>query len=149
MIADGGTFSDGEQHLLPVLSDKEYITETLAMPIRGEETRTFSLDSLFNNNSRTTTDRRLTVEFTGNPAWYAIQALPSLSLPTSNNAISWATAYYANTLASFIMNSQPKIKAVFESWKLQGGTKETFLSNLQKNQELKNILNVDRRKEDK
>ena len=38
MVADGGTFSDGEQHLLPVLSDKEYITETLAMPIRGEET---------------------------------------------------------------------------------------------------------------
>jgi len=102
------------------------------MPVRGEETRTFSLDHLFNQQSRTATDRKLTVEFTGNPAWYAIQALPSLSLPTSNNAISWATAYYANTLASFIMNSQPKIKAVFESWKLQGGTKETFLSNLQK-----------------
>ena len=65
MVADGGTFSDGEQHLLPVLSNKEYITETLAMPIRGEETRTFSLDSLFNRNSRTATDRRLTVEFTG------------------------------------------------------------------------------------
>ena len=86
MIADGGTFSDGEQHLLPVLSDKEYITETLAMPIRGEETRTFSLDSLFNNNSRTTTDRRLTVEFTGNPAWYAVQALPVLSQPRTDNA---------------------------------------------------------------
>ena len=71
IVADGGTFSDGEQHLLPVLSDKEYITETLAMPVRGEETRTFSLDSLFNGNSRTATDRRLTVEFTGNPAWYA------------------------------------------------------------------------------
>ena len=96
--------------------------------------------TLFNQQSRTATDRKLTVEFTGNPAWYAIQALPSLSLPTSNNAISWATAYYVNTLASFIMNSQPKIKAVFESWKLQGGTKETFLSNLQKNQEVKNII---------
>ena len=110
------------------------------MPVRGEETRTFSLGRLFNQQSKTATDRKLTVEFTGNPAWYAIQALPSLSLPTSNNAISWATAYYANTLASFIMNSQPKIKAVFESWKLQGGTKETFLSNLQKNQEVKNII---------
>ena len=110
------------------------------MPVRGEETRTFSLDHLFNQQSKTATDRKLTVEFTGNPAWYAIQALPSLSLPASNNAISWATAYYANTLASFIMNSQPKIKAVFESWKLQGGTKETFLSNLQKNQEVKNII---------
>ena len=140
MIADSGTFSDGEQQLLPVLSDKEHLVETLPMPVRGEETRTFSLDSLFNQHSKTATDRKLTIEFTGNPAWYAIQALPSLSLPVNNNAISWATAYYANTLASYIMNSRPRIKAVFDSWKLQGGTKETFLSNLQKNQEVKNIL---------
>ncbi len=140
MIADSGTFSDGEQQLLPVLSNKEHLVETLPMPVRGEETRTFSLDSLFNYHSKTATDRKLTIEFTGNPAWYAIQALPSLSLPENNNAISWATAYYANTLASYIMNSQPRIKAVFDSWKLQGGTKETFLSNLQKNQEVKNIL---------
>ena len=140
MIADSGTFSDGEQQLVPVLSNKEHLVETLPMPIRGEETRTFSLDSLFNRHSKTATDRKLTIEFTGNPAWYAIQALPSLSLSVNNNAISWATAYYANTLASYIMNSQPRIKAVFDSWRLQGGTKETFLSNLQKNQEVKNIL---------
>ena len=140
MVADGGTFSDGEQHLLPVLSNKEYITETLAMPIRGEETRTFSLDSLFNRNARTATERRLTVEFTGNPAWYAVQALPVLSLPSTDNAVSWATAYYANSLAGFIANSQPRIKAVFDSWKLAGGTKETFLSQLEKNQDVKNIL---------
>ena len=140
MIADSGTFSDGEQQLLPVLSNKEHLVETLPMPVRGEETRTFSFDSLFNHHSKTATDRKLTIEFTGNPAWYAIQALPSLSLPENNNAISWATAYYANTLASYIMNSQPRIKAVFDSWKLQGGTKDTFLSNLQKNQEVKNIL---------
>lgn len=140
MVADGGAFSDGEQHLLPVLSNKEYITETLAMPIRGEETRTFSLDSLFNRNSRTATDRRLTVEFTGNPAWYAVQALPVLSLPVNDNAISWATAWYANSLAGFIANSQPRIKAVFDSWKAVGGTKETFLSQLEKNQDVKNIL---------
>ncbi len=140
MIADGGTFSDGEQHLLPVLSNKVYLTETLAMPIRGEQTRTFSLDSLFNGNSRTATDRRLTVEFTGNPAWYAVQALPVLSLPTGDNAISWATAYYANSLAGFIANSQPRIKTIFDSWKATGGTKETFLSQLEKNQDVKNIL---------
>lgn len=140
MIADGGTFSDGEQHLLPVLSNKEYITETLAMPIRGKETRTFSLDSLFNDNSRTATERRLTVEFTGNPAWYAVQALPVLSQPIGDNAVSWATAYYANSLAGYIANSQPRIKTVFDSWRVAGGTKETFLSQLQKNQDVKNIL---------
>ena len=140
MVADGGTFSDGEQHLLPVLSNKEYITETLAMPVRGGETRTFSLDSLFNGNSRTATDRRLTVEFTGNPAWYAVQALPVLSQPATDNAISWATAFYANTLAGYIANSQPRIKAVFDNWRLSGGTKDTFLSQLEKNQDVKNIL---------
>ena len=113
MIADSGTFSDGEQQLLPVLSNKEHLVETLPMPVRGEETRTFSLDSLFNHHSKTATDRKLTVEFTGNPAWYAIQALPSLSLPENNNAISWATAYYANTLASYI-------------WKLQGGNQRNL-----------------------
>lgn len=140
IVADGSTFSDGEQHLLPVLSDKEYITETLAMPVRGEETRTFSLDSLFNGNSRTATDRRLTVEFTGNPAWYAVQALPVLSEPSTDNAISWATAFYANTLAGYIANSQPRIKTVFDNWRLSGGIKETFLSRLEQNQDVKNIL---------
>lgn len=140
LVAEGGSFSDGEQHLLPVLSNKERVIETVAMPIRGNQTREFSLEKLFNNNSKTATDRSLTVEFSGNPAWYAVQALPSLSLPTNDNAISWATAYYANTLASYIMNSQPRLKAVFDAWKTQGGTKETFLSNLQKNQDVKNIL---------
>lgn len=140
IIADSGTFSDGEQQVIPVLSDKEQLTETLAMPIRGGGIRSFSLDSLFNRHSNTATNRKLTVEFTANPAWYAVQALPSLSSPTNDNAISWATAYYANALASHIMNSQPRLKAVFDSWKLQGGTKETFMSNLQKNQEVKSIL---------
>ena len=110
------------------------------MPVRGEETRTFSLDSLFNGNSRTATDRRLTVEFTGNPAWYAVQALPVLSEPSTDNAISWATAFYANTLAGYIANSQPRIKAVFDNWRLSGGIKETFLSRLEQNQDVKNIL---------
>lgn len=140
LIADSGTFSDGEQQLLPVLSNKEQLTETLAMPLRGEGTRVFSLENLFNRHNKTATDRKLTVEVTGNPAWYAVQSLPSLNLPVNDDAISWATAYYANTLASHIMNSQPRIKSVFDSWKLQGGTKDTFLSNLQKNQEVKNIL---------
>lgn len=110
------------------------------MPVRGEETRTFSLDSLFNGNSRTATDRRLTVEFTGNPAWYAVQALPVLSEPSTDNAISWATAFYANTLAGYIANSQPRIKTVFDNWRLSGGIKETFLSRLEQNQDVKNIL---------
>lgn len=140
MIANGGSFSDGEQHILPVLSNKQVVTEAVALPVRGDKPYNFSIKSLFNYQSKSATDKRLTFEFTSNPAWYAVQALPSLTMPTNENAISWASTYYANSLASYIMNAQPKIKAVFDSWKLQGGDKDAFLSNLQKNEEVKNIL---------
>lgn len=140
LVADGGTFSDGEQQAIPVFSNKENITETIALIVNGDTTRVYSLDNLFNHHSPSATGRRLTVEMTGNPAWYAVQSLPSLAQPQNDDAISWATVLYANTLASYIANANPKIKAVFDSWKQQGGTKESLLSNLQKNQELKNIL---------
>lgn len=140
LIADGGTFSDGEQQAVPVLSNKENITETIALTIDGDTTCVYPLDNLFNHHSSSATDRRLTVEMTGNPAWYAVQSLPSLAQPQNDDAIAWATALYANSVASYIANANPKIKAVFDAWKQQGGTKESLLSNLQKNQELKNIL---------
>lgn len=140
MVADGGTFSDGEQRYIPVLTNKEWMTESLPMAVNGEETKSYSLADLFNKNSKTATDRRLTIEFTGNPAWYAVQALPSLSNPADDNAISWVSAYYGNNVSASIVEANPRIKAVFDSWKAQGGTKETLWSNLQKNQELKNIL---------
>ena len=140
MVADGGQFSDGEQHVLPVLSNKQYMTETLAMPIRGNQTREFSTETLFNHQHPSATQKKLTVEFTGNPAWYAVQALPEISEPISDNAIAWASAFYGNTLASFIANSQPRIQQVFNRWKLEGGDKQTLLSQLEKNQELKEII---------
>lgn len=140
MVADGGTFSDGEQRYLPVLTDKQWVTETVPLYVNGKETRTFSLDDLFNRHSPTASGQRLTVELTGNPAWYAVQALPVLANPQDGNALSWAAAWYANGLASHIVNSHPRIRQVFDSWLAQGGAKEIFLGNLQKNAELKNLL---------
>ena len=140
IVADGGDFSDGEQHVLPVLSNKTFLTETLAMPIRGGETRSFSLDSLFNRQSETATDRRLTVEFTGNPAWLAVQALPALGEPVAEDAISRAVTWYANSLAAYIAASHPRIRTMLEAWKAQGGTQETLLSRLEQNADVKNIL---------
>ena len=140
MVADGDTFSDGEQRYIPVLTDKQWVTETVPLNVNGEGAHTFSLENLFNKYSKTASEQRLTVEFTAHPAWYAVQALPVVANPQNEDALSWATAYYAHSLAAFIVKENPRIKQVFDSWKAQGGTKETFMSNLQKNQELKNIL---------
>ena len=140
MVADGDTFSDGEQRYIPVLTDKQWVTETVPLNVNGEGVHTFSLENLFNKHSKTASEQRLTVEFTAHPAWYAVQALPVVANPQNEDALSWATAYYAHSLAAYIVKENPRIKQVFDSWKAQGGTKETFMSNLQKNQELKNIL---------
>ena len=140
MVADGDTFSDGEQRYIPVLTDKQWVTETVPLNVNGEGAHTFSLENLFNKHSKTASEQRLTVEFTAHPAWYAVQALPVVANPQNEDALSWATAYYAHSLAACIVKENPRIKQVFDSWKAQGGTKETFMSNLHKNQELKNIL---------
>ena len=140
MVADGDTFSDGEQRYIPVLTDKQWVTETVPLNVNGEGAHIFSLENLFNKHSKTASEQRLTVEFTAHPAWYAVQALPVVANPQNEDALSWATAYYAHSLAACIVKENPRIKQVFDSWKAQGGTKETFMSNLQKNQELKNIL---------
>ena len=140
MVADGDTFSDGEQRYIPVLTDKQWVTETVPLNVNGEGAHTFSLENLFNKHSKTASEQRLTVEFTAHPAWYAVQALPVVANPQNEDALSWATAYYAHSLAACIVKENPRIKQIFDSWKAQSGTKETFMSNLQKNQELKNIL---------
>jgi len=139
VVARAGTFSDGEQKYLPVLPDKVLVTESMPLTIRGNQTRTFNFESLLKNGSKVDT-KSLTVEFASNPAWYAVQALPTLASPESDNAIDYFTAYYVNSLAGFIANSNPKIATTFDRWKKAGGSREALLSNLEKNTELKNML---------
>jgi len=139
VVAYAGNFSDGEQKYLPVLPDKIMVTESMPLNIRGNQTRTFNFESLLNNASKVDS-KSLTVEFSSNPTWYAVQALPTLSTPESDNAIDYFTAYYVNSLATFIANSNPKIAATFNRWKKAGGSRDALLSNLEKNKELKNML---------
>ena len=140
IMAEAGEFSDGERHYLPVLSDKQLIVENIPVQLRGDETKTVDTGILFNGGSQTATNKRLTVEMTANPQWHVIQALPVLGTPSSDDAMSWAAALYANSLSLHIVKSNPKIKQVFDTWVLQGKGDKDFWSELSKNEELKNII---------
>ena len=140
MKAEAGEFSDGEQHYLPVLTDKQWMTETLSLQVKGGESQEVSLKDLFNGQSKTAQDRQLTIELTSTPIWYAVQALPVVGNPQQDDAFSWASAYYANAVARKIVELNPQIQPVFEAWKKQGVKKETLWSELEKNQELKSVL---------
>ncbi len=144
VTAKAGDFSDGEQNLLPVLTNRMLVTETLPMWVRSKQTKTFTLDKLKNTSSArfgsaqrpTLKHHKLTLEITSNPAWYAVQALPYLmEYPYECNEQTFSK-YYANALASHIANSNPRIQEVFKQW----ANSDALVSNLEKNQELKSLL---------
>lgn len=137
--ANSSFVADGEQHLLPVLVNSMLVTETLPMPVRPNTTRQFKMASLLNSNqSATLRQYNLSVEYTTNPAWYAIQSLPYLTDYPYECAEQTFNRYYANALAAHIANSNPKLNEIFSKWKNMDSA--ALLSNLQKNQELKNAL---------
>jgi hypothetical protein len=110
MVAENDVFSDGEQHALPVLSDREPLTESVLVGLRKSGTKQVSLRSLFNRHSATATQRRLVVEYTGKPEWLAVAALPTLQHPSENDALSLAAACYAETLAQWLVTLHPEMQ---------------------------------------
>lgn len=137
IVAKTDKFSDGEENTLPVLTNRMLVTETMPMPIRSNQTKNFTLDKLANNKSSTLTNYKLTLEFTSNPAWYAVQALPYLMEYPWECAEETFERIYANSIATHIANSNPKIKQVFDTWSKY--EPNALLSNLDKNEELKAV----------
>lgn len=139
IVAKTATASDGEEMALPVLTNRMLVTESMPLNLRNQTTKNFTFDKLLNSGgSSTISNHAVTVEYTSNPAWYAVQALPYLMEYPYECAEQTFNRYYANTLATYLSNSMPKIKTVFEKWK----TIDTaaLQSNLEKNQELKSAL---------
>jgi len=138
VTAASAKHSDGETLTIPVLPDRMLITETVPFSLRPNQNKSVRFTRLQQSNSATLQHQSFALEYTGNPTWLAIQALPYLMEYPYECSEQVFSRYYANTLATHIVNSSPVIKSVFEQWKQSG--KEAFLSNLEKNQELKNIL---------
>ncbi|MDO9256631.1 MAG: alpha-2-macroglobulin family protein [Bacteroidales bacterium] len=140
ITATAGTFSDGEEAAIPVLTNRMLVTESMPLPVNGMQKKKFAFEKLVNSGKAGSTLRnyRLTLEYTSNPAWYAVQALPYLMEYPYECAEQIFSRYYANSLATHIANSDPKIKRVFESWK--NITPDALKSNLEKNEELKSVL---------
>ncbi|MBA4165959.1 MAG: alpha-2-macroglobulin [Chitinophagaceae bacterium] len=139
IIATSGLLSDGEESVLPVISNRMLITETFPLPMKGNGTKHFSFDKLLKSGGSSSLQQKgITVEFTSNPAWYAVQALPYLTEGEKENAEQVFNRYYANALASKIAGSSPHFKEIIDKWK----TTDTaaLLSNLQKNEALKSVL---------
>lgn len=136
--AEGKDYSDGEQHYLPVLPDVERVVNTVPFTFLQKGEKNIKLDTLFPKDAA---GKKLTVEYTANPTWLMIQALPSISEVNEKNAINLVSAYYANSLGKYIMKQSPVIKKVVDIWKKEGVSDNgSLISSLEKNQELKTLV---------
>jgi uncharacterized protein YfaS (alpha-2-macroglobulin family) len=130
--------SDGEEKTIPVLSNSTLVTESLPFTVRSNQSKDFRFEKLINNESATLQNYTYTVEFTSNPVWYAVQALPYMMEYPYECSEQIFSRFYANSLSETIISKFPQIKRTFDLWKMKDS--KELLSNLEKNQELKNIL---------
>ena len=109
VVAAGNGYSDGEQHYLPVLSDRELVVNTLPITLHQKGEQNFDLSKLFLNKegkqAKGAEDAKVTVEYTNNPSWLMVKALPAISNPDEEDAISLMSAIYANTLSRHIQKT--------------------------------------------
>ena len=139
VVATGNGFSDGEQHYLPILPNREYVTKTVPFTQNEAGVKTIDLTKLFPAG---TTQQKLTVEYTNNPAWLMVQSMATIGQPWEHSAIDQAASYYSNFLAKSLLDQSPQVKGVFEQWKREAVTTDytSLDSQLEKNQELKDIV---------
>ena len=136
--AEGKDYSDGEQHYLPVLPNTERVMNTVPFTFLEKGKKEIAMDSLFPKDAA---EKKLTVEYTANPTWLMIQALPYMAEADEKNAMSQVAGYYANVLGRHIMKQSPVIKKVADLWKNEKNDGSgTLMSALEKNQELKAIV---------
>ena len=136
VVASGDGFSDGEQHYLAILPNREYVTKTVPYTQHEPGVKTIDLTKLFPAG---TTQQKLTIEYTNNPAWLMVQSLPILGQPCEHSAIDQAASYYSNMLGKTLLNQNPQVKSVFEQWKRESN-QTSLTSQLEKNQELKDLV---------
>lgn len=109
VVAAGNGYSDGEQHYLPVLSNRELVVNTLPITLHQKGEQNFDLSKLFLNKegkqAKGTEDAKVTIEYTNNPSWLMVKALPAISNPDEENAISLMSAIYANTITTHIQKT--------------------------------------------
>ena len=136
VVAKAGNFSDGEQKAIAILPNRMLVTDAVPIFVKEGQTKTFTLENLAKNTSKTAANFSNTLELTTNPIWEIMFALPSLKNDSNNSADVVFNKWFADVLAAEIFKANPKLKTVFEEYQSKG----LLTSNLEKNQELKQLL---------
>ena len=126
--------SDGEQHYLPILTNREWVTNTKAFTQNNPGTKTIDLKTICDSKDG---KADYTIEYTNNPAWLMVQTLPYVTRTADEDAVSQAAAYYVNSVGAWMMRQDPKIKSTVSQWMRNKDSQ--LVSPLEENSELKSL----------
>jgi len=142
--AKSGNFTDAETSIIPVITNKEFITETLPIWINPKEEKSFVLEGLKNNTSKTLIHQNLSLDYTANPAWTSLQVLPSVLKTTFRGSEQAFAKYYISSLAQKILKENPKIEKLLEKWgENQAFDKKNLLEELEETPWLASFISVE------
>lgn len=135
IVAKSGNFSDGEESIIPILSNKILLTESRPIWVKANTKKEIVFQNLLDNTSETIQNQKMTLEYSSNPTWFVLQSLPYLMEYEHECSEQTFARYYANCIAHEIISSNEKIAQIFETWRNQKVT-----SQLNWNEELKSII---------
>ncbi|MDX9827818.1 MAG: alpha-2-macroglobulin family protein [Spirochaetia bacterium] len=139
IVAKSESFSDGEQKLLPVLSKKVFVTQSMPMKVNGQSTRSYAFeDFLASTGSKSITNHSLSLEYCSNPMWYALLSLPYLIDCYAEDNPQIFSRLYANLIGTHIVNKEANLRESINSW-LSSKDSTALISNLDKNAEFKSV----------
>ncbi len=138
VVAHGETSSDGEQSVIPVLSNRTLVTESMSLYINGKGEKRYTLTHLKESQSNTLQNHSLTAEVTANPIWYAMQALPYVEDYENPSNLYLSSRLYANTLGSYLLQQNPQVEATFAAWR--DNQPEALKSSLMQHEALTQVL---------
>lgn len=139
VVARAGRHTDGEESALPVLTDRMLLTEALPLLVRGRRKASYNfaaLDKAAQSSSLTT--QGLTLQFTQNPAWEALKAMPYLMEYPYACSEQVFNRLYAQCLAANVVRKAPRVTAILAQWQTVDST--ALRSQLQQNEALKTAL---------
>ena len=137
-MVSGTHFSDGEQRWLPVLPDREMTTDSHVFTLHSPGQTVVDVDSMMRGSLYD--NRKLMIEYTENPSWMIVLAMPTYTAKPGDDAISQAVALYANIVGGSIMNASPLTMQRLRQWRDNDASQNPFLSELEKNEEIRDML---------
>ncbi len=108
---------DAERAVVPILENRILVTATRALEVPGKGSALIELEDILKSGSELAVREQMVLDFTANPAWFAVKALPYLMEYPYECSEQIFNRLFANALGIKLLHDNPAIGKVFDQWR--------------------------------